>query len=458
MRESCRRSPFRGFLVSNSQIDSRSGLSGRIQAWLGGATPFAFSTYAICAAFCTYFCMYAFRKPFKAAEFEGDIELPVLGGMNYKILLILAQIIGYTLSKFIGIKVISEMKPMKRAWFIVFFITWAELALLGFAMTPRPWSVAFLFLNGLPLGMIWGLVFGFLEGRRVSEALGAGLSASYILADDVVTSVGDGLVQSGVTEAWMPFCAGALFYLPMMIFVWMLSLLPQPNAEDEAARVRRVPMNGASRRAFLKRFLPGMVSLIFLYMFLTAYRDFRSNFGKEIWTAVGYEKAPEVFALSSIPVAFGVMIALGLVVRIKDNRRALMVIHGIMLAGSILIGLSTALYQLGWIGPFPWMVLVGLGLYLGYVPYGCVLFDRLIASVGLLATAGFMIYVTDAFGYLGSIGILLYKNFGAPELSWLDFFIKFSYITSVVCSLFFLYSMAYFRRASRQAVEADDGA
>gem|GEM_PF-2536104 len=32
-----------------------------------------FVTYAIFAAFCTYFCMYAFRKPFAAAKFDGEL-------------------------------------------------------------------------------------------------------------------------------------------------------------------------------------------------------------------------------------------------------------------------------------------------------------------------------------------------------------------------------------------------
>ena len=47
-----------------------------------------------------------------------------------------------------------------------------------------------------------------------------------------------------------------------------------------------------------------------------------------------------------------------------------------------------------------WMISVGIGLYFGYVPVNCVLFDRLIAAVGKVATAGFLIYVADASGYL----------------------------------------------------------
>ena len=43
----------------------------RITKWLESAPTPVFATYAIAASFATYFCMYAFRKPFAAAEFEG---------------------------------------------------------------------------------------------------------------------------------------------------------------------------------------------------------------------------------------------------------------------------------------------------------------------------------------------------------------------------------------------------
>jgi hypothetical protein len=125
------------------------------------------------------------------------------------------------------------------------------------------------------------------------------------------------------------------------------------------------------------------------------------------------------------------------------------VVHAVMLAGSLLIGASTWAFDAGLIAPMTWMGCVGLGLYLGYVPFGCVLFDRLIAAVGFVGTAGFMIYVTDAFGYLGSVSLLLYKNFGEPDLSWLDFFRGFSYITALLCSAAFVFSMLYFARVMK---------
>ena len=90
------------------------------------------------------------------------------------------------------------------------------------------------------------------------------------------------------------------------------------------------------------------------------------------------------------------------------------------------------------------MILLGVGLYLAYVPYGCVLFDRLIAATGAVGTAVFMIYVTDAFGYLGAITINMIKNFGGASISWLSFFRGLTYVTSAVCTVAFVASAWYF--------------
>jgi len=392
--------------------------------------------------------MYAFRKPFTAVAYEGA---PTLMGLDYKIALILAQLFGYTASKFLGVKVISELDPRHRPLALVALIGFAELTLVGFGLSPAEWGPLWLFLNGLPLGMIWGLVFGFLEGRKLTEVLGAGLSASYILASGVVKSVGGGVITWGITERWMPAVTGLLFLLPFALCVYLLWRLPPPSAEDEALRTKRGPMDGASRWAFFQDSALGLCLLTGLYVMLTAYRDFRDNFAPELWAALGYGETPEIFAYSELPVAFGVLLALALLVKIQDNFKAMIVVHYVMLFGCALIGGSTLLAQNGLIGGEAWMITVGLGAYLAYVPYGSMLFDRLIAAIGFVGTAGFMIYVTDAFGYLGSIGINLYKNFGSGGLSWLEFFTQLSYFTSLFCGLCFMGSLLYFSRRARSS-------
>jgi hypothetical protein len=131
---------------------------------------------------------------------------------------------------------------------------------------------------------------------------------------------------------------------------------------------------------------------------------------------------------------------------IKDNRKALMVNHYIIGFGIALIGLATFSFNLGWISPYWWMVLVGLGSYLGYVPFNCILFDRFIATYRTMANAGFLIYIADSFGYLSSVGVLLYKNFGQADISWYQFFINFSYIIAFVGVGLTLISLYYFSR------------
>ncbi len=418
--------------------------------WLATAPSSVFNTYAVVAAFSTYFCMYAFRKPFAVGVFEGSAEFAWLPELDYKILLLIAQVLGYCISKFAGIKIVSEMRPGQRAIAIIACIGVAELALALFAITPRPYGALFLFLNGLPLGMVWGLVFGFLEGRRQSELLGVGLSASYIIASGFVKTIGRFFISAGIPEVWMPFVTGLCFLPALVFFVWLLKQLPPPSEKDEALRTRREPMDAAQRKAFILRFAPGLLPLTILYIALTAYRDFRDNFAREIWDALGYASAPEILTFTEIPIAFGVLIVLGLLMLVRDNRRALYWVHIIMMTGTALIGLSTLAFQFALVGPVAWMILVGLGLYLAYVPYGCILFDRLLAVVGFVGTAAFMIYVTDAFGYLGSVALMLYKNFGHAELSWLEFFRGFSYVTSILCGACFLVSMFYFARTTSE--------
>jgi len=440
----------------------------RIQSWIGKQGPFVFSVYAIFFAFMTYFSMYAFRKPFSAATFkdQSPVVLPWLGSLveavDYKIMLIIAQVIGYMLSKFSGIKFISEVTGKGRATFILALILFAQLSLLGFALTPAPYNIPFLFLNGIPLGMVWGLVFGFLEGRRMSEALGAGLSASYIVASGFVKTVGRMLLDAGISAFWMPFLTGLLFLPILIICVFFLDQLPPPNKEDIALRTERRPMNGQERLRFLKLYFPGLFLLTFLYMFLTAYRDFRDNFAVEIYQGLGISD-PAVFTYPEALISLLVLLLLGFLMRIRDNEVALITIMILMAVGSALIGLGTLAFQAGMLGPVYWMILVGSGLYVGYVPFGCMLFDRMIAAIGFVGTAGFMIYVTDSFGYLGSVFLLLYKNFGGHELSWLSFFQTFSYTTAVVGTLCFVLAAIYFHfaivrknRAMRASVKGPD--
>lgn len=180
----------------------------RITRWLATAPAWAFSAYAILAAFSTYFCMYGFRKGFASGSYAD--ETAGFFGNVFALMsaLVISQLIGYALSKFIGVRINSEMPKARRALALVSCILIAELALLAFALLPPNGKVVAIFFNGLPLGMVWGMVFSFLEGRRLTELLGAGLCCSFIIASGYAKTLGKLLMESGVPETRMPFLTG----------------------------------------------------------------------------------------------------------------------------------------------------------------------------------------------------------------------------------------------------------
>ena len=307
--------------------------------------------------------LYAFRKPFSAATFA--LVPGWTFALDYKIALVIAQVAGYALSKLIGIKVISELDPAKRASAIIVLILLSWAALVLFALIPVPWNVAAMFLNGLPLGMIWGLVFGFMEGRRTSEVLGAVVCASFIVSSGAVKSVGKLLMANWhVSPFWMPAAAGALF-LPLLL----LSVLAEYGI--------------------------GIGLLVTAYVFATALRDFRDNFAAELWSGLGYGDAAAIFTASELPDAILALSTLGFIITVRDNTRALMVIHAVIVAGLALLGGSTWAFQAGW---------------------------------------------------LGSCTLLIWRNFGLMQLNWLQVFTASAYGTSILGMVLVGLSAVYFLR------------
>nr|MCU0375612.1 DUF5690 family protein [Chitinophagaceae bacterium] len=169
----------------------------QLRLYLQGKPQWLTVVFAALVTFSVYTCMYGFRKAFTAAGFAHHS----FAGIDLKVWLVTAQVIGYMFSKFYGIKFIAEHAGDKKGSIILWLIAASWLALLGFALVPAPWSIFFMLLNGFPLGMIWGLVFSFVEGRRTTELMGAVLASSFIFASGFAKSLGTWLIKDvGVAE------------------------------------------------------------------------------------------------------------------------------------------------------------------------------------------------------------------------------------------------------------------
>lgn len=409
----------------------------------GGSMSARFILHASAAAFITYLSMYAFRKPFTAATFEGLS----IWGVSYKILLILFQLLGYTISKYIGIKYISEMSARGRMKALVVLMLAAWSALFFFAIIPPPYNLPFMLLNGLPLGMIWGVVFGYLEGRRSTEMLGAAMASSFILSSGIVRSVGSILLEEfNVTEMWMPFIAGSIF-IPVLFFgMFMLNTLKEPDIEDRNFRTERIPMNAKDRKSFFRTFAPGIILSLIIYVGLTVFRDLRDNFAVEFWHSAGYSGKSGILIFTEIPIAISVLAIISSIITIRDNKVAFFSNFLIMMVCGISLILCTVAFKLGIMGPVSWMIIAGFSMYMPYLAYHTLYFERWIACFRVRANAGYLMYVMDAAGYLGSILILLFKNFAAPSTNWVEFFIMVTLVIGVLLLAATWYILRYFRR------------
>ncbi|GGG02958.1 DUF5690 family protein [Pontibacter amylolyticus] len=399
--------------------------------------------YAAVVVFFAYTMIFGFRKSFTVATFDG-IEI---AGYSYKTLLVISQVLGYLLAKFYGIKYISELKRTGRGGVILLLTGIAWLSWLFFALVPPPYNIAFLFINGFPLGMLWGVVFSYVEGRRSTDFIGATLAVSFIFASGFVKSVGAWLmVEFGVSEFWVPFYTGLVFALPLLLFVFLMEQIPPPSQEDIQLRTERAPMTEDDRKRFVKEFLAGIVVCVLIYCFATIFRDIRDNFGAEMWKELGYFDQPAIFSKTETPITLIILVLIGSMVLIKNNYKALQTAHVFILIGFAIAGISTALFAAQSMDPVWWMMLVGLGLYMVYIPFNAVFFDRLISTFRYTGNVGFLIYLADSFGYVGSVGVLFSKEIFQVQLNWVTFFSNSVIGLSAIGILLTAFSMVYFGR------------
>jgi hypothetical protein len=397
--------------------------------------------YAAIITFLTYATVYGFRKGFTVCTFDGISY----AGISYKTWLVVTQVVGYMLSKFYGIRFIAELKRFGRGKLILFLTGLSWLGLLLFALVPAPYNIIFMFLNGFPLGMIWGVIFSYVEGRKATDFIGAALAVSFIFSSGFVKTIAKTLeINFHLNELWVPFFTGLVFALPLILFVYLLEKIPPPSEEDIALRSDRVPMTKEKRKEFVRTFFFGLVTVVIIYVFSTIFRDIRDNYMADMLKEMGFNNDPSLFTKTETPTTLIILLIIGSMVLIRNNFKALMYSHYFILLGFMISGVSSFLFIQDQLSPIWWMTLVGLGLYMTYIPFNCIFFERLIATFKFPGNVGFLIYVADAFGYLGSVGVLITKEILHVKLRWTSFYSYGVAVLSIVGVAGTIVSLIYF--------------
>ena len=395
------------------------------------------------ASFAVYVGMYFIRKPITALDYQG-VEI---SGLSFKVAVVVAQILGYTASKFIGIRSVSSTNAERRSVMIVVLAASAIGFLLVFALSSPVVGLVAMFLNGMSLGLIWGLLFAFVEGRNSTDMIGIFLSTSFILASGAAKSVTVYLTSVvNVPNSWAPlfasFCA-----VPLIGFgLWLLNRLPPPSEEEELSRSMRRAMSGEDRAAMFRQMSLAIVPLTLLYVVLTVYRDTRDSFMVDIFHELRLPADPAVFARLEIVVTVIVMAILVFVALIKQHRNAVRTQLLLLLSSAVLVGVSTVLFYKNSITPEVWMVLTGVSTYIAYIPFNSMLFERLIALYRLEGTVGFLMYFADSFGYLASCTLYIGAGFFDTSIDWTGVFLRTGQIYVVAAPVLLFIAFIGLRR------------
>ena len=385
-------------------------------------------------ALLSYSLVYALRKPFTAAEFTNQDFF----GMDYKIAVSIVQLLGYVLAKMLGIKFISELKPENPLHFIIGSAALSEFSLLLFALLPSPYNVGALFFNGLSLGCMWGVIFSFLEGRRTTDFLASIMGVSMALSSGVAKSIGLYTLHTlGISEFWMPACIGAIAF-PLLCFLgWVMTCLPNPNSADIAARSPRYTLNGKERIKLFQKFMPLLILLFSANLLLTVQRDIKEDF---IVCIIDISTISSWLFARLDAIATLIMLSIfALLGRIRNHQKVL----GILLLLST-IGMGALVliagYPEGIFSTTTWLFMQTLCLDIAYLSFQTIFFERFIACFKIKGNVGFFIITIDFVGYVGTLLLLLFKEFYASQIDWHTFYNKMSIYIGAFCCIAFVLS------------------
>ena len=373
-------------------------------------------------------------------------------GSDYKVAVTTIQILGYVIAKFFGIKIISELKKENRFRFFVGSAILAELALVGFGLLEAPYNVAAMFVNGLSLGCMWGVIFSFIEGRKVTDILASLLGVSMVFSSGVAKSFGlFAMNEMQIDQFWMPAVIGG-FALPLLVFMgYMLKRLPQPTAEDIALRNERVVLDGKGRVALFRKYAP-ILTLLFIGNFmLLVLRDIKEDFLVNILDMSN--QSSWLFARIDTIVTLIILGIFALFAFFRSNIRALLWLMTLVIAGCLTMTYVSFHYETLNLKPVIWLFIQSLSLYIAYLTFQTIFFDRFIACFRIKGNVGFFIALIDFIGYLGTVTLLSTKEFLNIELEWFALFNHIAGIVGATCSILFIVASILIHRKYMQGLK-----
>ena len=454
----------------------------------------------------SYFPVYTYRYPIFLLT-ESDLPPFELGGAGLKAWASIALVLGMALSKIPGVLYVSQLPRSRRLVAATAMYLGAAVCITAFwAVFPPVLILLSLFLGAFPAGWIFGTLLQYLEGRLNMEIMNTGLHVVIVFGSGAARAIGSWLLASGsssssssssdiydsgsdgnaissssgsssssttttivtaansssllaATPLWMPAVAAAAFAPLFAVAIVALDATPEPSQADMRARTKRQPMTNTAKLAFLRRHAFGLALVLTSYALLLATRTFRDYFAMEIYTgALARPPTASEFLLADWPGGVLACILLASLSCVRDSRRALLLMLGMMMVGAAVMLMATLAFKWEVIGALPWMSGVGVGIFVAVTPFSGALFDRLMAATRTVGTSVFLVFIGDGTAYVGTVSLLMYKSFGQGNtMDYLGFFTNAVVFVAVVMIAATTLAMAYFARAVPLSGGSGDG-
>eukprot|EP00756_Hemistasia_phaeocysticola_P017547 Hpha_TRINITY_DN15544_c1_g1::TRINITY_DN15544_c1_g1_i1::g.108131::m.108131 len=406
--------------------------------------------------FATYCLVYWLRSPWRAGTFPREKQVL---GVEFKDALQISMTVAYFFGKTISAPILGGLGRKGRVPLLMICVLSCTTAWGGFALFPRAgetWEdggrIAMIMLSAVPLAFFWATLFRYLEGRDATDVLSAWLSAAMIVGSGVAKSVGSALTDMGISEESMPVVAAGLAVPFLILAIIFMERLPPPSVEEQERKGARLRLSAEGQKLFVKEYWVGFVPLAIVDISLTGLRDFRDAFVADMWKELndGNDMPSWLFTFTEVFVAVFVLLAMAGVSLVKDNERGFKLILSYCILGAVLLG-AVQLLATHWLwksqaGQAVWVIVSGLGIFLAYVPTSALLYDRLIAALGVRATSVFIMSITSALGYAGSVGLLLFRNYNdsVKTMNKHEFFRDSSMVGSCTLILALVWAWLYF--------------
>ena len=382
--------------------------------------------------FSIYTCMYALRKPFSGLTYN-DLYL---WGFNVKIWMVLCQLIGYTLSKFLGIRILGGLNRDYRGIFLICLLAASLIPLVVLRYSRIEIWPFLMILNGFPLGLVWGLVFSYVEGRKHTELIGAMLACTFVFSSGWVKTMAlwlKDILKLSTNE--VPYITGAFALFPAMAFILLLERFPGPSEEDIKLRLERRSLDHGSQKKILGELQYLILPFVMIYGLLTILRDFRDNFSADMLNQYSIFNS-QSFVRIELPVTLILLCIVPGFSLIKSHIKSLKITTYCLTMGGCISFISVLGFQLQFLSLQALLVISGAGLYLGYILINISVMDRIIGLNGTTANSSFLIYIADSVGYFFSLTITSVALLGNKEsVDWVSVFNNLTLIGSVVIVL-----------------------